>query len=209
MNTLKRVLIVLVFVSWAGQVAAIPIVDQANEPPLPGAALTGALYRGQVFTVGIAGVLTGFEVFLSSPVDGNASDFEIWNVAGGMPDPIPGNPLAAGTISFDSGQGFAFLDISSFNLNVLVGDVLAIVQIGRSTLQRAEWRASSNGYAGGNGYTTTVTDPTGSWIPSPFDLDYGFRTYVDEGSVAVPAPATLALSCLGLAGLGWSRRRKA
>ena len=198
----------LISISWAGQLAATPMLDQANEPPFAGGGVSSSLYRAQTFTVGIDGILSGFEVYLNSFMDGNSSDFEIWNTVGGLPEPIPGTPLASATLSFDSGPGFQFADISSFNLSVAVGDVLAIVQIGGSTPGGATWEANSNSYAGGDGYTTISTDPTGPWQLPSFNLDHGFRTYVDNGVAGVPAPGTLALFALGLFGLARLRRRK-
>ena len=45
---------------------------------------------------------------------------------------------------------------------------------------------------------------TGSW-----DSDPGNLLYALNGGAAVPSPATLALFAIGIAGLGWSRRKKA
>ena len=49
---------------------------------------------------------------------------------------------------------------------------------------------------------TLITDPSYWWGPTPFTA-----RYVDNASV--PSPSILALMGLGLAGIGWSRRKKA
>jgi len=196
---------------WAGVLAlglavlaptarATPMLDQEKSPPFSNAAGNG-FYRAQTFTVGISGLLTGFEVYMNG---NGTSDFEIWSAPGGVPEAVPGTALASAMVSF-SGTDFFGADISSFGFNVTAGDVLALVQISGSSTGSGYWYNSEPGdYAGGAGYLSFVSGPGGGWY-APVELDFGFRTYVDPG--VVPEPASLVLVGSVLVGLVHVRRR--
>jgi hypothetical protein len=198
-------IVVVGVLSWGPAAHAIPLLDAAFEGPFNASAFNSALYRAQTFTVLSSGLFTRFEVAMS----GNGTSlFEIWSTSGGVPQAIPGTALASGTVSFGA-QDWSGVDISSFGLNVTAGDVLALVQIGGSSTGSGSWRGGTfNPYSGGAWFSTSTSAPSGAWGSAAFDIDTGFRTYVDSDASVVPEPTTLALFGLGLAGAGIARRRK-
>lgn len=193
-----------------GAVQAAPVVDQSFVGPFTSDAQFGSQYRAQTFTVGVSGLLTRFDVYLNPFNDGSGSaGFQIWNTTGGSPAAIPGVALASASIAFSGPDGWFGADVAAAGLEVMAGDVLALVQVANSNTGAAGfWRSgvSANAtYAGGQAFTTSVFDPSGAWIGST-DQDRGFRVYVDPDAAAVPTPPTVALVGLGLAGLAALRR---
>lgn len=202
-TTLAALLAVLL---WTPTIHAASMLDQAFEGEWIGEAHNGILYRAQTFTVGLSGLLTGFEVYMNGP--GGTSDFEIWSTAGGAPEAIPGTALAAGTVSFGASEAWVAADLSASSLNVTAGDVLALVQIGGNSTGSGSWFVGANGYAGGAAFITTTSAPSGAWVN--VGEDFLFRTFVDPDAVAaVPLPPALYLFGSGLLGLAAATRKKA
>ena len=179
------------------------ILDQEYNPdPVNAWYSNSDLYRAQVFTVGLTGQMERIEALLHGT---GSATFDIWPTVGGSGVPVAidiHSPLASGTIHFDSDKpAFAGVDITSANLNVTAGDVLALVQIGGSSTGSGSWAGdTSSGYGGGSFYSTYSSDPSGAW--NLLDRDIGFRTFV------VPEPASLSLFTLGaLMCRKWRRKR--
>jgi hypothetical protein len=74
---------------------ADPVLDQSYEGPFCCWASSGILYRAQTFTVDASGLLTEFEVYMSSAGEGS-SHFQIWRAPGGTPEDDPRNPACLG-----------------------------------------------------------------------------------------------------------------
>lgn len=117
--------------------------------------------------------------------------------------------LAAGSVASSAlSQGvptFYRFDLTSFNLNVTGGDVLAIALRSTSGNTVASWRGrTDNGYAGGANYFGAPGAGTTSWSLQA-TTDLAFRTYM-----AVPEPSTYA-AIAGMAALGlaaWRRKTR-
>lgn len=192
-------------------VQSAPILDQQYTPE-PGYAFMHAeldydLVRAQTFTVGLSGLLSGFEVYLSTPGSGGTLTFKVYRTISGVPD-LGSASLAEATINIsglDENPMFYGGDLSASGLKVSPGDVYALVVQGSG---QATWRGEyddSGGfvlphYACGTAYGPTFTQTIG-----PLGGDLGFRTYVDTASI--PEPVTMLLFGFGLLGLAGVRRK--
>jgi hypothetical protein len=160
---------------------------------------------GQTFTVGVAGELAQVDVYLARfPFTTDNLVFRLYNTTSGLPNAQLGTdltlpPAAVSTTAAD----FESFDVSAFNLNVNVGDVLAFSIISTGSTSYILPFSETQLYAGGQPVRRVMNAPPDPWQPNPGVVrDYGFRTYVD----AVPEPTGLAPLLVACA-LALSRRR--
>ena len=140
--------------------------------------------RAQTFTVGLGGILDHVEVYIfNQAVPPNTPQdliFELRGTVGGVPDP---NTLYA-TItlpeaSVPTALGWFSIDVSSFQIAVTPGQVLAIVLAQAPGDMHTDYSwVGDNGYTGGTSYSK-FADAGDDWIEPGGDL--GFKTYVSTG----------------------------
>lgn len=204
--------------------AQIPVIDQSFLIADIGITSSGAIFTtsatAQTFTVGASGILSLIDLELrrSEGLVGDDLSFALRNTSSGIPNAIDAESLFTTTISLASIPTTAFpdpvavttIDLSSANIQVNVGDVLAISLIGGGPSGGPPWvlwdEDKTNGglYSGGEAFFRGAAETP--WVPFPNPGDKGFRTWVTP----VPIPATVWLFGSGLIGLiGVARRKKA
>lgn len=155
----------------------------------------------QSFSVGTDGLLDRVEVqiFRSDTSLTGTLTLSILEVNGGA----LGAALTSMTIAVADLPTFAtFLSFDFADIDVDLGDTLAIRltvdQPGGGNCTPACWQGDFPGlFDGGTGFAFDV----------PNARDFGFRTFIETGVTAVPAPPTLALAAVALAGIAFARRR--
>ena len=181
---------------------ANPILDQSYFGPYRNFVYSGCCDAAQTFTVGLAGTLAQVSLDLYDLYPGlhGGPTLQILPTFSGVPSGNPLDVLATISLPEVSSSQLLAVDVSSFNIHVNVGDVLAIA-IDASF----DWIAGSDTlgpmYPGGMAYTRGLDQTVWSPIPS---LDLGFQTFV-----SVPEPAAVWLLGLGMLGLiGYAPRKR-
>lgn len=190
---------------------ATPVVDQQNLGPVSGnVGYSLDLSRGQSFTVGINGALVGFEFQFNKSqqlATGNAY-LSVYSTDGaGAPDTLLGQAaLAASAVSRT--HSLVYFDLTPLNISVSVGDLM--------------FAALNADFSGGMHSTNDIYTDGREWGCSPRHSitcwsteahvnvhDLVFQSHMlPESGIVLPEPGTLALLGLGIAGIGFTRRRR-
>jgi hypothetical protein len=132
----------------------------------------------QTFTVGVDGMLSRIEVFLTKTNPFNNVIMSVYSTSGGVPNAVVATaslpPAAVPGL-----QSFVSFDVSSFQVTVSSTDVLAFA-LKKDGFDGGPYIMPfmlNNSYPAGSSYRRTLSDPPGPWIIQD-NRDYGFKTYV-------------------------------
>lgn len=199
------------FAAAVVSVTVAQTLDQSYDPATTTLSygVDGTHTRAQTFTVGIDGTLVGVSIYTQA-VSGDTLFWDVRNTTGGAPAAAQSTALASGSLLSSSlpspSPAFYYFDLSSFNLNVASGNVLAFTMRGSTgNTVGVFYGRNDNGYAGGAAFTG-ASGATTAWSELA-NVDFKFRTYITP----IPEPAAFALAA-GVAALGlmmWRRRRSA
>lgn len=182
-----------------------PVIDQQNLGPIQGnVGYLSNLSRGQSFTVGIEGLLAGFEFNFNKSsrlATGNAT-LSLYSTTGiGAPGSLLGTALLpAATIGTD--PGFHYFDLTPLGVGVNVGEQYFAAL---SADFGGGIRSTADTYAGGSDWACGPSFGFPCWTEEVGSVpDLVFRSYV----IPVPETGALALFVFGLAGIGVVRARQ-
>jgi hypothetical protein len=201
-------LVLCLFVS-ASQARAVPVLDQIYLDPrfggvgtaLPEASHPDGLFRrAQTFTVGLSGLLNSVDIiagigeFPGAP----GASMQILATANGVPT---FTVLASVDFFERSTDGWFVWDLSSANLTVTPGQVLAMEMIGGGFLG-----FTPGAYTGGADYFLNIIQGFPNFTLNP-NTDIFFRTFVGTGPredlIRIPEPSAIWLLLFGCFAVYW------
>ncbi len=167
-------------------------------------------FQAQTFTVGIGGTLDHVDVLLGAAGASTGTfTFELRTTkVDGSPDFVSA-PLASVSTPYSLAAGttaFSTVDLRAATIPVAPGDVLAVVGLSGSGIATvgdpaANWVGSdANPYAEGAYYAAFFGTPDTLAVDASAGIDLSFRSFVDTGSVPVPAAGGLLLAPLIMLG---------
>jgi hypothetical protein len=162
------------------------------------------LSRGQSFTVGIDGLLAGFEFnFIKSQIlaTGNAY-LSVYSTNGlGGPDVLLGQAILAAA-SVGTTHSLTYFDLTPLSLAVSAGDLMFAAL---SADFYGGMYATQDFYAGGTEWGCAPAFGIACWTQEEnFVRELVFQSYVEA---SIPEPGILALFSIGLVGL-WAVSRR-
>lgn len=212
--SVRPLVLLLAFFLVAPRASAAPILDQTPNSAQPGGGgNTGCLGQycyevAQTFTVGVGGMLSWIDLYLTSYPGSDARVIaEVRRTAQGAPGTGLDSVLANVTLeksSLPPDWGWTRLDFTPAHLFAQPGDVLAIVLRGGHYGFLLSGRIES--YARGEFFDRWST--SGPWTSSsPFDVDLAFRTWMDPDA-RIPEPVASLLMLAGVVAVVARRRRR-
>ncbi len=208
------IITVAIFFLGVSETQAVPVLDQVFD-----AGATPTLFSGiggtdkaQTFTVGLTGKLVRIDVDIIRQLNAPAFTpqdlkFDIRQTLGGVPIESDVTTLASLVVPYASiptTRGFFSLDISSFDVSVTAGDILAVAlrESGNNT-DYGLYGRTDDSYVAGAHYFRNPGFGITSWKSTGSGYDVGFKTFV----APISEPSILFLLGSGLIGLISLRKR--